>query len=411
MPPSTPSPLDTYRQALETLARDGQLRGCRAVIPTENTKPSPAQEITPDVSPMWIAVDGQPAINFSSNDYLGLSSDERLKEAAIEAIRRYGAGSSASRLISGTGPLVLGLEQALAQFKHTEAALVFNSGYQANVGVLQAILEAGDWVFCDRLNHASLMDGCRLSGARWTRYHHLDLAHLEARLNKAPLTARKWIVTDTVFSMDGDYPDLNALINIAERHGALLMVDEAHATGLYGQARSSGLCEQFGVSDRIALQMGTFSKALGGAGAYVAGPQVMIDTLINRARSFIYSTALPPAVIAAACAAVTLVQSDLRPKTRLWNNVAHFEQLACAAGLADRFPHPLKSPIIPILVGDSAQTLKISQTLLDTGYFVQAIRPPTVPPGTSRLRIALSAAHTPQQIEGLIQALKVALAT
>lgn len=409
--PSPEAPLDHYRQALETLAGEGQLRRCRAIAyPTGLESGQDQSGETQYPSTMNIYVDGQPAINFSSNDYLGLATDERLKEAAIEAIQQYGTGSSASRLISGTGPLVLGLEQALAQFKHSEAALVFNSGYQANVGILQAILEPGDWVFCDRLNHASLMDGCRLSGARWTRYHHLDLQNLEARLRKAPAEACKWIVTDSVFSMDGDYPDLNALVEIAEHHGALIMVDEAHATGLYGSARSSGLCEQFGVSDRITLQMGTFSKALGGAGAYVAGSHVMINTLINRARGFIYSTALPPAVIAAAHAAVTLVQSDSQPKTRLWENVAYFEKQACAAGLEPRLSLPLKSPIIPILVGDSTKTLKISQTLLNTGYFVQGIRPPTVPPGTSRLRIALSAAHTPAQIDGLIRALSLALA-
>jgi 8-amino-7-oxononanoate synthase len=403
MPPTPQAPLETYRQALEELTQQGQLRRCKAITPTET-------HTTMGIEPkMVVRVDGQPAINFSSNDYLGLAQDERLKEAAIQAIRDYGTGSAASRLVSGTGPLVLALEQALAQFKHTEAALVFNSGYQANVGILQAILQPGDWVFCDRLNHASLIDGCQLSGARWTRYHHLDLQNLETRLQKAPTEARKWIVTDSVFSMDGDYPDLPALVAIAERHNALIMVDEAHATGLYGDARSSGLCEQLGVSDRITLQMGTFSKALGGAGAYVTGSQVMIDTLINRARGFIYSTALPPATIAAAHAAIQLVQTDLTPKNRLWENVAHFQQVACAAGMEQRLSLPLKSPIIPILVGDSAKTLHISQALLDAGYFVQGIRPPTVPAGTARLRIALSAAHTSEQIEGLIQALMLVL--
>ena len=402
MMPTDPQPLlSSYQQALDALSNEGRLRRCRTVRATSEREATSLEDSTP----MAISVDGQAAINFSSNDYLGLAQDERLKAAAIEAIQRYGTGSSASRLISGTGPLVLELEQALAPFKLAEAALVFNSGYQANVGILQAILQPGDWVFCDRLNHASLVDGCQLSGARWTRYHHLDPQNLEFRLKKAPTEARKWIVTDTAFSMDGDYPDLTALVDLAERHNALIMVDEAHATGLYGEQRSSGLCEQFGVSDRIALQMGTFSKALGGAGAYVAGSQVMIDTLVNRARGFIYSTALPPAVIAAAHAAIQLVQTETAPKTQLWENVALFEQLADAAGLSDRLSRPLKSPIIPILVGDSVKTVQVSQALLESGYFVQGIRPPTVPPGTSRLRIALSATHTPAQIEGLVQTL------
>jgi 8-amino-7-oxononanoate synthase len=327
----------------------------------------------------------------------------------MDAIRRYGTGSSASRLISGTSELVRDLEQALAAFKHTESALVFNSGYQANVAILQAILQPGDWVFCDKLNHASLVDGCLLSGARWTRYRHLDLNHLEQKLTKAPAEGRRWIITDTVFSMDGDYPDLQTLLEISERHHALVMVDEAHATGLYGERSSSGLCEQLGVSKRVALQMGTFSKALGGAGAYVAGSQVLIDTLINQARGFIYSTALPPATIAAARQAIEVVQNDHSLKQRLWDNVAFFEETLRTLGLAERFTLPFKSPIIPVLIGDSGETLRISQALLEAGYFVQGIRPPTVPPGTARLRIALSAAHTREQLKGLAQALATLL--
>lgn len=388
--------LAAYQADLAQRSESGQFRRCKIVEPSE---PSTG------TSPMHVQVDGQSAINFSSNDYLGLSRDSRLQEAAIEAIRRYGTGSAAARLISGTNELVHTLEHRLAEFKQTEAALVFNSGYQANVSILQAILEPGDWVFCDKLNHASLMDGCRLSGARWTRYHHLDLENLEARLKKAPSNVKKWIVTDSVFSMDGDYPDLTALVDLADHYGALVMVDEAHATGLYGNIRSSGLCEQFGLSSRIALQMGTFSKALGGAGAYVAGSSVLIDTLINKARGFIYSTALPPAVIGTALKAVEVVQTDTSLKQKLWNNVALFETLAGPTVLAERLPLPLRSPIIPLLTGDCQQTLHISQRLLEAGYFVQGIRPPTVPSGTGRLRIALSAAHTDQQIEGLIEAL------
>jgi len=408
MIPLTPIKLlDSYDEILIKLAGGNCQRKCKAIIPTfDHPKFLRHANVTATMS---MSVDGQEAVNFSSNDYLGLAADQRLKDAAMNAINQYGASSSASRLISGTGPLVIELEKRIAQFKQAEAALVFNSGYQANVSILPAILQPGDWVFCDRLNHASLVDGCQLSGARWTRYRHLDLQNLESRLQKAPPAARKWIVTDTAFSMDGDYPDLNELVDIAERHDALIMVDEAHATGLYGDERSSGLCEQFGVSHRIALQMGTFSKALGGFGAYVAGPQVLIDTLINRARGFIYSTALPPAVLGAALAALQVVQTDQTPKIRLWENVRQFEELAQTAGLAHRVPLPLKSPIIPVLIGNSAETMRVSQALLDAGYFVQAIRPPTVPAETARLRIALSAAHTPEQIAGLVSALQVCL--
>jgi len=399
------SALESYRQALIALEQEAQLRRCRTVEPLLQ----PEDTSLSFDSPALVRVNGQEAVNFSGNDYLGLSHDARLKTAAIRAIEQYGTGTGASRLVSGTNPLVITLEAELARFKQTEAALVFNSGYQANISILPALLKLGDWVFADRLNHASLVDGCLLSGARWTRYAHLDLENLETRLKKVPQSARKWIVTDSAFSMDGDYPDLVALCDLAERYGALVMVDEAHATGLYGERHSSGLCEHFGVSHRVALQMGTFSKALGGSGAYVAGSRVLIDTLINRARGFIYSTALPPAVLASAQAAIALVQDDPHPKANLWRNVAHFEQLARAVQLfregPDHLLQPLHSPIIPIPIGKSGAALEVSQALLDAGYFVQAIRPPTVPAGTDRLRLALSAIHTPSQIEGLVQAL------
>ncbi|HEY9745980.1 MAG TPA: 8-amino-7-oxononanoate synthase [Oculatellaceae cyanobacterium] len=385
--------MQQYLEQLKALESDGLLRRCRIVEPEPKANQA-----------MRVRVDGKPAVNFSSNDYLGLSKDPRLQEAAIEAIHCYGTGNAASRLISGTTELAHELEETVAAFKQAEAALVFNSGYQANVAILQALAGPGDWLFCDRLNHASLVDGCLLSGARWTRYRHLDLNHLEQKLKKVPTNVRKWIITDSVFSMDGDYPDLNALADLAERYGAFVMVDEAHASGLYGDTRSSGLCEQFGVSNRIALQMGTFSKALGGAGAYVAGPKTLIQNLINRARGFIYSTAMPPATMAASKRAIEVVMHDPMPKQRLWENVRLFERCLREKGLA---VGPLKSPIIPIVLGDNARTLQASQTLLERGFFVQAIRQPTVPAGTERLRIALSAAHEPHDIIRLAEALVV----
>jgi 8-amino-7-oxononanoate synthase len=385
--------LDTYQDDLTTLKNEGRFRQCRQVEPV----------LLPSAQEVIIA--GQQVVNFSSNDYLGLSQDERLQEAAIEAIKRYGTGSGAARIISGTNALTLELEKQVAEFKQTQSALVFNSGYQANVSILQAILEPDDWVFCDKLNHASLIDGCILSRARWSRYRHLDLEHLVNRLQKAPVHARKWIVTDSVFSMDGDYPNLSVLADIAEQYGALILVDEAHATGLYGNQRSSGLCEQFSLSHRITLQMGTFSKALGGAGAYVAGSQLLMDTLVNKARGFIYSTAQSPAVIGAALKAVEVVQHDTSLKQRLWKNLALLESLIQYTRLAEHIALPLQSPIIPVLIHENQETLRLSQALLDAGYFVQGIRPPSVPAGTSRLRIALSANHTETQIMGLTQAL------
>lgn len=388
--------LAAYRHELEVQAETGRLRRCRLVSPAPGASSS-----------MQVQVDGRAVVNFSSNDYLGLAHDARLQAASVEALGQYGTGSAGSRLITGTGPLVQVLESTLAGFKQAEAALVFNSGYQANVAILQALLTPEDRVFCDKLNHASLMDGCLWSGARWSRYRHLDLAQLEARLQKAPVAARKWIVTDSVFSMDGDYPDLRALADLAESYQALLLVDEAHATGLYGDTRSSGLCEQYGVSGRVALQMGTFSKALGGFGAYVAGPRTLIDTLVNRSRGFIYSTALPPGVWAAALEAVRLVQADCTMKSRLWSNVRRLETLLRAAGLSAFVPSgAFRSAIVPFVVGDNVNTLALSDALLEAGYFVQGIRPPTVPPGTARLRIALSAAHTETDLQGLVTALR-----
>lgn len=390
--PSMPVQLADFQNMLTLLKSEGQYRECRLLLPTE-------------AQPMEVVINGTKAVNFSGNDYLGLSSEPRLHTAAIEAIRQYGVGSASSRLVSGTGPLIAALENELATFKQTDKALVFNSGYQANVAILQALLKPGDHIFCDRLNHASLVDGCRLSGARWQRYRHLDFDHLEALLKKSPANAAKWIITDSVFSMDGDYPDLNALVTLAERHQALIMVDEAHATGIYGNPKRSGLCEQFGVSSRVHLQMGTFSKALGGSGAYIAGSELLIDILVNRARGFIYSTAPAPPVLAAALEATRLVQSDSEPTRRLWENIRVFESLIIENSLSDFISHPVKSPIIPLIVGDSRKTITLSQALLEAGHFVHAIRPPTVPNGTARLRISLSAAHTVQQIESLIESL------
>jgi 8-amino-7-oxononanoate synthase len=391
-PSCMPSQLAKYQSTLAALKVEKQFRQCRTLTPSGQ-------------HPMQVAIDGIEAINFSGNDYLGLSRDTRLQTAAIEAIHQYGIGSASSRLVSGTSPLAVALENELATFKQTESALVFGSGYQANVGILQALLKPGDQIFCDRLNHASLVDGCRLSGARWHRYRHLDLEHLETLLAKSPTEAAKWIITDSVFSMDGDYPDLSALVTLAERYNALIMVDEAHATGIYGAKKRSGLCEQFHVSNRVHLQMGTFSKALGGSGGYLAGSRPVIDTLINRARGFIYSTAPSPPVLAAALEAVRVIQADDEPTQRLWANIRVFESQILQNGLSQLISSLVKSPIIPIIVGDSAKTVALSHALLEAGHFVQAIRPPTVPNGTARLRISLSAAHTTDQIDTLIQSL------
>ncbi len=388
--------IEAYGQSLEALADAGRLRRCRTV------EPVPGEP--------WLVcrVDGRRAVNFCSNNYLGLTEDARLKEAAMAAVRKHGVGSGASRLVSGTSGLVLELETELARFKDAEAALVFNTGYQANVALIQGLVAAGDWLFLDKLNHASIVDGALLSGARWTRYRHLDWEHLARKLEKAPADGRKWIVTDSLFSMDGDLADLRVLCDLAERYGALILVDEAHATGVFGEERGSGLAEAQGVCRRIALQMGTFSKGLGGFGAYVAGPEVLIRVLINRARGLIYSTALPPAVVGAALAAVRVVRDDPSPRQKLWENVRYFKPRLDAVLARHGLSCPSESQILPVVLGD--RVMAVCEALLARGYFVQGIRPPTVPEGTSRLRMTLSAAHTREQLDGLLSALDEVLA-
>jgi len=384
-------PLDTYNTSLRALAEQALRRQCRTV----STSPAGLWPV--------VAIDGKTAIDFCSNNYLGLANHPALTTASTQATQQYGTSARAARLISGTTPLTTELEQAIAQFKGTEAALVFNSGYQGNLAILQAVLDKHTHVFFDRLNHASLIDGVLLSGAQWQRYRHLDTDHLETLLQKIPVEEPKWIVTDSVFSMDGDCADLPHIMALAKQYNAMVMIDEAHGTGVFGNTKCSGLAEAQGVSDQIALQFGTFSKALGSFGAYVAGPQVLIDTIMNKGRGFIYSTALPPGVLAANLTALQLIQSDTHLKDRLWHNVATFQDALTPH--APAFPHPIlvKSPIIPMVLGERA--MAVSEALLDQGYFVQAIRSPTVAKGSERLRITLSAAHTQDHILGLVTAL------
>jgi glycine C-acetyltransferase/8-amino-7-oxononanoate synthase len=343
-------------------------------------------------------VDGRDVLLLCSNNYLGLAGHPALLEAAAAATYRYGAGSGASRLVSGTLPPHARLEERLAAFKGTEAALLFNSGFAANTGILQGLFGPDDVIFSDELNHASLIDGCRLSRARTVVYPHGDAAALEALMTgQARLRRGRWlIVTDGVFSMDGDIAPLPALCTLKERFDALLMVDDAHGTGVLG-ATGRGTAEQLGCLERIDLQMGTLGKALGCAGAYLAAPRVVIDTLINRSRPFIFSTSLPPAVPAAALAALDLVESaaGVQLRARLRDNLALFAGRLRAAGL-DLLTSATQ--IVPVLVGEPAPTMAITRRLLADGIFLQGIRPPTVPEGTCRLRATVMASHDPQDL-------------
>lgn len=341
-------------------------------------------------------------VNFCSNDYLGFSQHPALIEASQKALVEYGVGTGGARLIGGTYDLHTQLEQQLVVFKQTEAALVFNSGYQANVGILSALVNRHDVIFADRLNHASLLDGALLSRARLVRYPHNDVEALENLLKRTQTSGQRFIVTDTVFSMDGDLAPLKALYHLATRYDAWLILDEAHATGVFGETHRSGLWETTGLGHQPqVIQVGTFSKALGSFGAYVAASQAVIDTLIQFSRSFIYSTALPPPVVAANLAAIELLQQDASHTQQLWGNIYEFARLAKGAGLSPE----TNSAIIPILVGDESKTLALTDQFLAAGFYVQGIRPPTVPEGTARLRVTLSTKHSFEQIEKLVQAL------
>ena len=344
-------------------------------------------------------VDGREVLLLCSNNYLGLAGHPALLEAAVAATWRYGAGSGASRLVSGTLPPHARLEERLAAFKGTQGALLFNSGYAANTGILQGLFGPDDVIFSDELNHASLIDGCRLSRARSVVYPHGDHHALERLMvSEAPHRKGRWlIVTDGVFSMDGDLAPLPALCDLKERFDALLMVDDAHGTGVLG-AHGRGTGEELGCLERIDLHMGTLGKALGCAGAYLAAPRPVIDTLINRSRPFIFSTSLPPATPAAALAALDLVEGDegARLRASLRHNRDFFASRLRAAGL-DLLQSATQ--IVPILIGEPALTMAITGRLLSRGIFLQGIRPPTVPEGTCRLRATVMATHDPAELQ------------
>ena len=341
-----------------------------------------------------ILVNGRRVLCFASNNYLGLADDERLRRAAIDALESSGTGSGASPLVSGHMAEHEALEREIAAWLGCEAALVFGSGYHANVAVIPALAGAEDEVFSDALNHASLIDGCRLARARVTVFPHRDLGALERALG-ASRARRKLVVCDSIFSMDGDAMPLAELVALAERHGAWTMLDEAHATGVFG-ASSAGLAEAEGVGERVTVRMGTLGKALGGYGAFVAGSRDLIETLVNRARAYVFSTALPPSIVAAARAAIAIVRAEPELRERLWRNARRMHAALAAAGLD---PAPLASPILPLVAGESRAALRVAAHAFERGILAPAIRPPTVPAGTARLRVTPMATHDGEQID------------
>ncbi|HUY35959.1 MAG TPA: 8-amino-7-oxononanoate synthase [Pirellulales bacterium] len=349
-----------------------------------------------------LEIDGRSFVNFGSNDYLGLAADRRLAEAVARATESHGWGSGASPLVVGHGEPHQRLEERLAEFEGTEAALLFSSGFAANVGAVTALIGPGDAVYSDALNHASLVDGCRLSRASVHVYHHADVGHLETLLGESRGFRRRLIVTDSVFSMDGDLAPLVEMAELAERSHSMLLVDEAHATGVFG-ARGRGLAESLGVEDRIDVRVGTLSKSLGCAGGFVVGGRALVDWLINKARPYVFSTASPPATCAAALAALDIVRHEPQRRTTLLARAADVRSRLAAQGWRTGMT---ASQIIPIVVGEPARTLAISAALAERGYWVPAIRAPSVPAGQARLRIGLSYGHDAPQLDGLIACLE-----
>jgi 8-amino-7-oxononanoate synthase len=348
-----------------------------------------------------VIVDGRRLVNFCSNDYLGLANHPAVVAALCHGAERYGAGAGAAHLVCGHSRAHQALEEELADFTRRERVLLFSTGYMANLGVISALTRRGDAVFEDRLNHASLLDGARLSGARFKRYHHGDMESLRREL-EASAAPVKLVASDGVFSMDGDIAPLPALADTAEAHGAWLMIDDAHGFGVLGE-EGRGTVARFGLDqDRVPLLVGTLGKAFGTFGAFVAGCAELIEFLIQRARTFIYTTALPPAVAEAARAALAIARTEAGRRQHLRTLIDRFRTGALRLGL-DLMPS--ETPIQPLLAGSNTVALRLSAALFDAGFWVAAIRPPTVPEGTARLRITLTAAHTEAQVDALLDAL------
>lgn len=347
--------------------------------------------------------DDKEYLMMASNNYLGLTFDTRVIEGALKGAQQYGTGSGGSRLVSGTFPLFTELERSLAKFKNTEKAIVFNTGYMANVGTISAVADKNTIIFSDALNHASIIDGCRLSRGTVKTYSHCDIDELKSLLKQVDRNTRKLIVTDGVFSMDGDIAPLDKLYELSRDYNTLLMVDDAHATGTIGNGH--GTAAYFGLEKEVDIQLGTLSKSLGSVGGYVAANSTIIDYLVNTSRSFIFSTALSPADIGAALAALHILESDVSVLRRLHENVNYMADQLISMGI----DATNETPIFPILIGSNEDTLAVSEYLYEAGIIGTAIRPPTVPIGESRIRLTVTAAHNKKQIDYVCQSLNNAM--
>ena len=348
-----------------------------------------------------LEIKGKTYLSFCSNNYLGLANNPLVIKAVKDAVGKYGWGAGASRLVSGNMRLHEVLEGEISRFKGKEASIVFPTGYMANLGTISSLVSKGDLIICDKLNHASIIDGCRLSGADFRVYPHCDMEKLENILKKSTKYPRKLIVTDTVFSMDGDIAPLPDIVRIAHKYKAMVMVDEAHGTGVFGK-KGMGVVEHFNLSKKISIVMGTLSKAVGSLGGYVSGDADLINFLRNKARPFMYTTALPPAVCAASIAGIKLIRKNPSLRKSLWNNVRYLKK---ELDLLNFNLIPSESPIIPILIGDAKKAVDVSKFLYKKGILILAIRPPTVPAKSSRLRMTVMSTHTKKDLEKLLDVL------
>ena len=379
-----------FKEQLDTKIQNHNLRTLKEYCPIDAVR---------------VKRDNKEYLMMASNNYLGLTFDSRVIEGAVKGAQQYGTGSGGSRLVSGTFPLFTELENELARFKNTEKALVFNTGYMANVGTISAIADKNTIIFSDALNHASIIDGCRLSRGAVKAYSHCDVDELKYLLKQVDRNARKLIVTDGVFSMDGDIAPLDKLYELSRDYNALLMVDDAHATGTIGNGH--GTAAYFNLEKEIDIQLGTLSKSLGSVGGYVAANSTIIDYLVNTSRSFIFSTALSPADIGAALAALHVLETDTSVLGRLQENVNYMSDQLTSMGIDSTN----ETPIFPILIGSNEDTLAVSDYLYEAGIIGTAIRPPTVPIGESRIRLTVTAAHNKEQIDYVCHTLHKAMKT
>ncbi len=345
-------------------------------------------------------IDGKQVINLASNNYLGLTTHPKLCEAAIEAVKKFGAGSGAVRTISGTMALHIQLEERIADFKNVEACVVFQSGFAANAGTVSAILGPEDHIISDELNHASIIDGCRLSRAKIHVFPHKDMAAVEKILTGLDgVSGRKLLISDGVFSMDGDIGPLPGLVEAAERHGAIMMVDDAHSSGVLGRD-GRGTIDHFGLNGRVHIQVGTLSKAIGVLGGYVCGSRDLIDFLYHRARPFLFSTSHPPAVAAACLAAFDVLEQEPERMRNLWDNTKYFKQGLASSGFDIGIS---ETPITPVMVGDAKLAHELSRALFDEGVFATGIGFPTVAKGKARVRTIVTATHTREELDRALE--------